>query len=342
MAEQQDGRWVTLDNGVHLFIKKGQTLDDAIEKLDAAKKDRDEVYNAVNKSVEKLNKKAEETKKQSGTEKLDQHVKNVKEGKEKIEDEDYKGYSISHNFYGNGEYSVQFEGDDILFDTEEDAKAFIDRETNTNEKDDYKSLSAAEYGKKYGKNEDPEKKKYREFTTEDIDRLDEEAKDWKDQIRIANEIDAETGTNQALKHLQSYTSKPEGMEQAIKKEFEARKNREIEEVRKNATGDVKKDINKTIRDHFKGYSDEDFKNFWGDYINIDTEERKDGRTKIEVRGEFSYNEFDDLMQNGLDSYVQAIDKDAYFDQDEPGIISAYVDTKKLKNFKPNKPTKKIK
>ena len=31
MAEQQEGRWVTLDNGVHLFIKKGQTLDDAIE-----------------------------------------------------------------------------------------------------------------------------------------------------------------------------------------------------------------------------------------------------------------------------------------------------------------------
>lgn len=33
MAEEQNGRWVTLDNGTHLFIKKGQTLDDAIEKL---------------------------------------------------------------------------------------------------------------------------------------------------------------------------------------------------------------------------------------------------------------------------------------------------------------------
>ena len=34
MAENNtEGRWVTLDNGVHLFIKKGQTLDDAIEKL---------------------------------------------------------------------------------------------------------------------------------------------------------------------------------------------------------------------------------------------------------------------------------------------------------------------
>lgn len=33
MAEQQEGRWVTLDNGTHLFIKKGQTLDDAIATL---------------------------------------------------------------------------------------------------------------------------------------------------------------------------------------------------------------------------------------------------------------------------------------------------------------------
>lgn len=26
MAEQQEGRWVTLDNGVHLFIKKDKHL----------------------------------------------------------------------------------------------------------------------------------------------------------------------------------------------------------------------------------------------------------------------------------------------------------------------------
>ena len=41
----------------------------------------------------------------------------------------YKGYYIEHNFYGMGEYSVQFCGDDIMFDTEDEAKAFIDEVT---------------------------------------------------------------------------------------------------------------------------------------------------------------------------------------------------------------------
>lgn len=38
----------------------------------------------------------------------------------------YKGYGIEFNFYGCGEYSVQYCGDDIEFQTEEDAKRFID------------------------------------------------------------------------------------------------------------------------------------------------------------------------------------------------------------------------
>lgn len=43
--------------------------------------------------------------------------------------EKYKGYPIEHNFYGRGEYTVQFEGDDVLFDQIEDAKKFIDEQT---------------------------------------------------------------------------------------------------------------------------------------------------------------------------------------------------------------------
>ena len=39
----------------------------------------------------------------------------------------YKGYDISYNFYGRGEYTVQYCGDDVLFHSEDDAKAFIDR-----------------------------------------------------------------------------------------------------------------------------------------------------------------------------------------------------------------------
>lgn len=39
---------------------------------------------------------------------------------------EYNGYVIEYNFYGHGEYTVQYCGDDIEFQTEEEAKAFID------------------------------------------------------------------------------------------------------------------------------------------------------------------------------------------------------------------------
>ena len=38
----------------------------------------------------------------------------------------YKGYGIDYNVYGYKEYSVQYCGDDYLFDTVEEAKEFID------------------------------------------------------------------------------------------------------------------------------------------------------------------------------------------------------------------------
>ena len=38
----------------------------------------------------------------------------------------YKGHWIEFNFYGKEEYTVYHDGDDVWFDTEEDAKAFID------------------------------------------------------------------------------------------------------------------------------------------------------------------------------------------------------------------------
>lgn len=33
--------------------------------------------------------------------------------------------NIAYNFYGRGEYTVQYMGDDIFFDSEEEAKQFI-------------------------------------------------------------------------------------------------------------------------------------------------------------------------------------------------------------------------
>lgn len=38
----------------------------------------------------------------------------------------YKGYGIDFNFYGENEYSVQYDGDDMMFRSIEEAKAFID------------------------------------------------------------------------------------------------------------------------------------------------------------------------------------------------------------------------
>lgn len=42
------------------------------------------------------------------------------------EEAEYNGYWISHNIYGMGEYTVQYQGDDIIFNTAEEAKDFID------------------------------------------------------------------------------------------------------------------------------------------------------------------------------------------------------------------------
>lgn len=47
----------------------------------------------------------------------------------------YKGYGIEYDFYGNGEYTVQYAGDDIWFKTEAEAKKFIDEITSGKGKD---------------------------------------------------------------------------------------------------------------------------------------------------------------------------------------------------------------
>jgi len=40
--------------------------------------------------------------------------------------EEYKGYYIEQNIYGHNEITVQYCGDDFIFETIEAAKAFID------------------------------------------------------------------------------------------------------------------------------------------------------------------------------------------------------------------------
>lgn len=41
---------------------------------------------------------------------------------------EYKGYYIAFNLYNQGEYTIQIDGDDLWFMTEEEAKIFIDKE----------------------------------------------------------------------------------------------------------------------------------------------------------------------------------------------------------------------
>lgn len=46
----------------------------------------------------------------------------------------YKGYDIEYNFYGEGEYTVQYQGDDVWFKSMDEAQAFID-ELSSDRKD---------------------------------------------------------------------------------------------------------------------------------------------------------------------------------------------------------------
>ena len=39
---------------------------------------------------------------------------------------EYKGFHITFNFYGHGEYTVQYDGDDVIFTTAHEAREFID------------------------------------------------------------------------------------------------------------------------------------------------------------------------------------------------------------------------
>ena len=46
-----------------------------------------------------------------------------------FDETEYNGYYITFNFYGRGEYTVQYAGDDVVFNTANEARAFIDEVT---------------------------------------------------------------------------------------------------------------------------------------------------------------------------------------------------------------------
>lgn len=71
--------------------------------------------------------------------------------------------------------------------------------------------------------------------------------------------------------------------------------------------------------HDMGYDDD----FIGDYVYIEVKDTEDGRIKIEVRGEFNYEELSELSDR-LNKVVSKYDKYAYFDMEDSGIASAYI------------------
>ncbi len=88
---------------------------------------------------------------------------------------------------------------------------------------------------------------------------------------------------------------------------------------------IKTEIEKAIRDYFKHWDDEDYNDMVKDYLAIEVVPTNDGRTKVEVRAELTYGTLSKIADK-LDPIVQKIDKDAYFDFEDDGIINAYLNT----------------
>lgn len=334
MAEtnNKDGRWVTLDNGVHLFIKKGQTLDDAIEKLENSPekpKIRTEKNDAeirrINKPIDKQNAELaktyagdkdlaekfknkikndetfreeikkifgkEEPKKEDPKSKVQKSAKDVASGEKDTNAGAYKGYAIEKDFYGDGEFSVQYAGDDYLFASEAEAKKFIDgiKDSEADEK-----LSAREYGKKYAKGGN---NGARSFTDEDRERLDM-ANSWQEQIKIAKEINKRNGNTEAFDYLNEYTTKPKGMEKALKRE----KIKSILNKPHRTWQEVEDVINQTSEDEaLKSKAIKHAEEYYKEYIS-EAKNKKDKQLRQE-----DFEDIRHVIKNGDTNYFWRMD-----------------------------------
>lgn len=85
-----------------------------------------------------------ETKETSGTNKSSTPKAKTNKKYTKGTIANYKGYGIDYDIYGDGEFSVQYGGDDIFFNSEEEARKFIDKntgnETSENNNDIFSSI----------------------------------------------------------------------------------------------------------------------------------------------------------------------------------------------------------
>ena len=111
---EQSGAWKTI-RGARVFIRDGESVEDALIRGAEEKKAREI---AKNKEVaDKLNGK-------KSSEKVPTKGKTV----------EYKGYGVDYDLYHTKEYTVQVDGDDLMFKSYDEAKAFIDKLVSDNRK----------------------------------------------------------------------------------------------------------------------------------------------------------------------------------------------------------------
>ena len=91
---------------------------------------------------------------------------------------------------------------------------------------------------------------------------------------------------------------------------------------------LEQEIRNKVRDTFPNFADDEYAEYIGDYLVVEIIPQ-DGRTKVEVRADLTYKMMDKIADN-LNPIVQKLDKDAYFDHEDTGIINAFINSKDLK------------
>lgn len=91
---------------------------------------------------------------------------------------------------------------------------------------------------------------------------------------------------------------------------------------------LEQEIRNKVRETFPNFADDEYAEYIGDYLVVEIVPQ-DGRTKVEVRADLTYKMMDKIADN-LNPIVQKLDKDAYFDHEDTGIINAFINSKDLK------------
>ena len=142
------------------------------------------------------------------------------------------------------------------------------------------------------------------------------------------ELDDEVGIDQAIK-----IAKEHGLNHNVKKvrdyiEFTVDMPERKVFTETYSKSSLEQEIRNKVRDTFPNFADEEYAEYIGDYLVVEIVPQ-DGRTKVEVRADLTYKMMDKIADN-LNPIVQKLDKDAYFDHEDTGIINAFINSKDLK------------